>query len=204
MKKILLFFVFFLIWFLKVFWAFSTEQSSIMNEISSMSDSQKEQFMKMEIPTPDGMSITTVSDAMAKWYLSDGITWLSTEAALDAASLVKSWTNWSIWWSSSDDLTSPDFIINVNDISPWIVWKWNNTNERINWLLWTFIQKMMIALWSLSILIMTVWAWYIVFHNWQDELLSKWKSIFMAWVYAMIVALSSYLLVSIVRYILYT
>lgn len=111
-----------------------------------------------------------------------------------------SWTKW--WWP--DDLTSTNFIINVNDISPWIVSKWNNTEERVNWLLWTLIQKMMIALWTLSILMMTVWGWYIVFHNWQDEILSKWKSIFMSWIYAMVVALSSYLLVSIVRYILYT
>ena len=203
MKKILLFFVLFFIPFLSVFSNLSKEQWSIMNAISWMNESQREQFMKMEIPTPDGMSMTTVSDAMAKWYLSDGITWPSTEAALDAAGRIKSSSSWVKWWWA-DDLTSTNFSISVNDISPWIVSKWSNTWERINWLLWTVIQKMMIALWSLSILIMTVWGWYIVFHNWQDELLSKWKSIFMAWIYAMIIALSSYILVSVVRYILYT
>jgi hypothetical protein len=63
---------------------------------------------------------------------------------------------------------------------------------------------MMIALGSLSVLIMTIWGWYIIMHNWQDELLSKWKSIFMSWVYAMSVALSSYYIISIVRYLLYS
>ena len=115
------------------------------------------------------------------------------------------------WWNSEDsaysdkswDLTSPDFQINVDDISPWIVWQWSTTKERVNWLLWTFIQNMMIALWILSVFIMTIGSWYMILHNGQDELLSKWKSIFMSWVYAMIVALTSYYLIAIVSYLLY-
>lgn len=110
-------------------------------------------------------------------------------------------SNNSSWWAW--DLTSSDFEINVSDISPWIVWKWANTSERVNWLLGTIIQTMMIALWVLSVLIMTIWAWYMILHNWQDELLSKWKSIFMSWVYAMIIALTSYYLIAIVRFLLY-
>lgn len=101
------------------------------------------------------------------------------------------------------DLTSSDFQINVSDISPWIVWKWSTTSERINWFFWTIIQTMMVALWVLSVLIMTIWSWYMILHNWQDELLSKWKSIFMSWVYAMIIALTSYYLIAIVRFLLY-
>lgn len=115
------------------------------------------------------------------------------------------------WWNSEDsaysdkswDLTSSDFQINVDDISPWIVWQWSTTKERVNWLLWTFIQNMMIALWILSVFIMTIGSWYMILHNGQDELLSKWKSIFMSWVYAMIVALTSYYLIAIVSYLLY-
>lgn len=108
----------------------------------------------------------------------------------------------STFWNN--DLTSSWFTINVSDISPWIDSEWSDTEERINWLLWTIIQTMMIALWVLSVFIMTIWAWYIILHNWQDELLSKWKSIFMAWVYSMIIALSSYLIIYIVRQILYS
>ncbi len=101
------------------------------------------------------------------------------------------------------DLTSPGFQIKVNDISPWIKSEWSNTTQRVNWLLGTVIQKMMIALWSLSVLIMALWTWYIILHNWQDEILSKWKSIFMSWVYAMILALSAYYLISLIRFLLY-
>lgn len=101
------------------------------------------------------------------------------------------------------DLTSPGFQINVNDVSPWIKSEWTTTKDRVNWILGTIIQKMMIALWSLSILIMAFWTWYIILHNWQDEILSKWKSIFMSGVYAMILALSSYYLISIIRFLLY-
>jgi hypothetical protein len=81
--------------------------------------------------------------------------------------------------------------------------RWDDTTERTNNLLWVVIQNMMIALGAISILIMTVWAWYMVLHNWQDELLSKWKTIFMAGIYSMLVALGSYYLVALIRFILY-
>ena len=115
------------------------------------------------------------------------------------------------WWNDEDsayndewDLTSKTFMINVDSISPWINSQWTDTTQRVNWLLGTIIQKMMIALWSLSIFIMTIWAGYMVLHNWQDELLSKWKSIFMAWIYSVLIALSSYYLISIIRFMLYS
>jgi hypothetical protein len=79
----------------------------------------------------------------------------------------------------------------------------NDTKQNVNYALGTIIQTLMIALWSLALLIMTVGAGYIVLHHGQDELLSKWKSIFMSWVYALVVALSSYYLVAIFRYILF-
>lgn len=107
--------------------------------------------------------------------------------------------------SLKSDLTSTSFVIDVSWISPGvdITDKSATTNWKVNYLLWTIIQKMMIALAVLSVLIMTVWGWYIILHNWQDELLSKWKSIFMSWVYSIVVALSSYYLIAIVRFVLY-
>ena len=102
------------------------------------------------------------------------------------------------------DVTSVWFTINVNDISPGMWTVWATTKENVNYLLSTIIQNMMIALWSLALLIMTVWAWYILLHHGESELLTKWKWIFMAWVYALIISLSSYYLVSIVRYLLYS
>ncbi len=104
---------------------------------------------------------------------------------------------------AKEDITTRVFTISVNDITPGMKVKWGSLEETVNFALGTIIQKLMIGLGSLSILIMTVGAWYIVLHNWQDELLNKWKSIFMSWIYAMIVALTSYYLIVIVRYLLY-
>ena len=103
-------------------------------------------------------------------------------------------------WNCIDQ---PNFEIKVDNISPWMKINWKSTKENINHAFGTIIQKLMIALGSLSLLIMTVWAWYMVLNWWQDELLNKWKSIFMAWVYSMVVALASYYIIVIVRYILY-
>lgn len=103
------------------------------------------------------------------------------------------------------DISSTGFLINVWNITP----GWNSliqktTGETINYTLGTIIEKLMIGLGSVSILIMTIWAWYIIIYHWQDELLSKWKYIFMSWIIALVVALSSYYMVSLLRYILYS
>lgn len=78
-----------------------------------------------------------------------------------------------------------------------------DTNKLVNKLLWTIIQNLMIAMGSISLLIMTIWAWYMIFYNWQDDILSKWKSIFTWWLIALGVALTSYYMVAIIRFVLF-
>lgn len=78
-----------------------------------------------------------------------------------------------------------------------------DTNTGTNILLGTIIQKLMVALGILSVLIMTVGGWYIILYHGQDELLSKGKSIFMSWIIALVIALSSYMIVGLLRFILY-
>lgn len=102
------------------------------------------------------------------------------------------------------DLTSPGFMVNSNDLFPWLSAPVSWSSNIANWFLGSIIQNMMVVLWTLSIFIMTIWAWYMILHSWQDELLTRWKSIFMAWIYAMVVALSAYYLVAILRFILYS
>lgn len=81
--------------------------------------------------------------------------------------------------------------------------EWNTSTQTINFVLWTIIQKLMIALWVISLWIMSVWAWYIILYHGEDEYLSKWKSIITAGVIALIVSLSSYYMVNLLWYILY-
>lgn len=81
--------------------------------------------------------------------------------------------------------------------------KWESSKATINTVLWTLIQKLMIALWIISLLIMTIGAGYMILYHGEDEYLSKWKSIFIAGIISLIVALSSYYIVNLVAYILY-
>jgi len=105
-----------------------------------------------------------------------------------------------------NDMSKSTFEIQVNNLL------WENSlkdtsssaKKTLNKTLWTVIQKLMIALWSISLLIMTIWAWYMITYSWHDELLSKWKSIFNAWLLSLVVALMSYYLVSLLRFILYS
>mgnify|MGYP001942619757 CR=1 FL=1 len=109
------------------------------------------------------------------------------------------------WWSSAwKCIDQPTFTIWVDET----IWVWfkvggKDTSQVINYTLGTVIQKLMIALWVLAVLIMTIWGGYIILYHGQDELLSKGKSIFMSGVTALVVALSSYYIVAILRYILY-
>lgn len=104
------------------------------------------------------------------------------------------------------DLTKSSFTIDTSNVVPWwnkLIVKWS-VKKTVNNVLWTIIQKLMIAIWVISLLVMTIWAWYMIFYHWQDELLSKGKSIFNSGIIALIVALSSYYIVSLVRLILYS
>lgn len=124
------------------------------------------------------------------------------------------WNNnsWDNNWNSSacswqNCLNSTEFMIETSDITP--TWKKYNENsssitETSNNILSTVIENLMIAIWVIALLVMSIWAWYMIFYHWQDEMLSKWKTMFTTWITALIIALTSYYLVSLVRYILYT
>ena len=103
-----------------------------------------------------------------------------------------------------DDITSKYFMIDVWDLAPGGSELAEDTAAE-TWInvLQTFIEKLMIAFWVLALLVMTIGWWYMVFYHGQDELLSKWKTIFTAWLIALVVALSAWILVEVVVYILY-
>jgi hypothetical protein len=115
---------------------------------------------------------------------------------------VKICDTWSLAWTCIDQ---PTFMIWVKDITPWgDNLEWDDREQVINNFFGNLIQTLMIWLGSLALLIMTIWAWYMILAHGQDELLSKWKSIFMSWIISLVVALTSYYLVAFVRFLLYS
>ncbi len=106
---------------------------------------------------------------------------------------------------ASEDITKTDFKINVIDITPTNpIFVENKTSDEVaNYILEVILTNMIIWLWALSLLIMTIGWWYMIIYHWQDELLSKWKSIFLALIISLVVALSAWLIVNLVVYILY-
>jgi hypothetical protein len=51
--------------------------------------------------------------------------------------------------------------------------------------------------------VMTIGWGYMIFHVWQDSLLSRWKTIFMYGLISLAIALSSWILVNVVSYLLF-
>ena len=103
------------------------------------------------------------------------------------------------------DIKSSNYTIKTQDIVPWTTYKTTNrdTKKRVNDSLLVIIQKIFIPLWVLSAFVMAIWAGYMILSSWQDEVLNKGKKIFKMWIFAVVIALISYLLVELVKYLLY-
>lgn len=130
---------------------------------------------------------------------------LNDSAVSDLPSLSKSSSpQFSCEWGK-DALCSEKFTIDTKLFSPgWTGLNKSSSKDTINWFMTTLIKKLMVALWSLALLIMVVWAGFMMFAMGKDDNLNKWKTIFKAWIIALVIALSSYFMVSFLSYILYS
>ncbi len=111
-------------------------------------------------------------------------------------------------WSGC--ISSTDFSIDTNNFAPWgsNIWgtdiKQNSTEGTMKVLLGVIIKNLIVIFWVLSLLVMTIGWGYMIFHAGEESLLSRWKSIFIYGLVSLAVALSAWLLVKLVSYILYT
>jgi len=107
--------------------------------------------------------------------------------------------------SSSSDISNPGFKINVGGITPTDTTRisWNSSEELIQNTLWLIIEKLITAFGVLSLLVMTIWAGFMIIYHGQDELLSRWKSIFSYGLISLAVALSAWFLVKPTSLLLY-
>ena len=108
------------------------------------------------------------------------------------------------WCTSSVCVNSSNFEINVGNITPWYgkpeVSSWQG---KIIWILKDLIEKLMIALWVLALFMMTIGWWFMIISYWQEDLINRWKNIFTSWLIALVVALSSWLLVRFISYLVF-
>jgi len=104
---------------------------------------------------------------------------------------------------ASTDITSTSFTIPV-----WTFWSTELIDEdtaggTVNNVLLTILEKLILVFGACAIFIMTIWAGYMIIYHGQDEFLSKWKSIFMSGIIALVVALSAWLIVRLFSFLLY-
>jgi len=114
------------------------------------------------------------------------------------------------WAWARDKINCSEFKIDTENFSPWskkILNKakegWWSTVESANAILWTIIKNLIVVFWALSLLMMTIGGWMMIFHAGQESILTRWKWIFVWWVASLAIALSSWLVVKIVSYVLY-
>lgn len=101
-------------------------------------------------------------------------------------------------------LNSSSYMFSTKDFVPgWTYSSWWKTEKKFsNWLI-TIIRKLVIPFWVLAVFVMTIWAWYMILSNWNDEMLNKWKKIFKMWIFSTVIVLSSYIIVELVKNLLY-
>lgn len=107
----------------------------------------------------------------------------------------------------SDDFAKDTFTVKVWDII-WNIWPqnidWSTLEDKTNNLLIQVIEILMVAIWVIALFVVSVWAWYMIIYNWNEEFLKKWRNMIYTGFLALFIALSSYYLMNLVRYILYS
>ena len=113
--------------------------------------------------------------------------------------------SFSYHWFASDDFKSIDFTIDIKDFTG--MWKdvvsWWTLDQKANNFFWEIIDILLSAVWVIALFVMVVWAWFMVFYNWQDEMLKKWKNLFMWWILWLVIALTSYYIIALIKYFIY-
>ena len=124
------------------------------------------------------------------------------------------WENAKTWDLAEWCINSKDFFINTKTLTPgWkskllATWEWEkkldwSTTWTVNRILGNLIQKMITIMWIIALFIMTIGWGYMIFHMWEESLLSRWKTIFMWGLISLVVALWAWILVQLVTYLLY-
>jgi len=114
------------------------------------------------------------------------------------------------WAWARDKINCSKFVIETDNFSPGskkILNKaqegWWDTVKSANAILWTIIKNLIVVFWVLSLLMMTIGWWMMIFHAGQESILTRWKWIFVWWVASLAIWLSAGLIVKIVSYVLY-
>ena len=111
-------------------------------------------------------------------------------------------------WESM--INCPQFTIKTETFSPgWggtlskaKAWWWK-TEETANILLWEIIRNLIVVFWVLSLFVITIGWGYMIFHSWEESLLTRWKTMLKYWVISLVIALSSWIMVKLVTWLLY-
>lgn len=105
---------------------------------------------------------------------------------------------------TSGDISSEKFKINVGQISPgWSGLIDKKADKTVKNVLQRIIERMIIAIGTLALFVMIIGAGQIILYTGDDERLSRWKTVFTAWLIAVALALLSGLMVQLVAYLLY-
>lgn len=108
----------------------------------------------------------------------------------------------------ANDMSQPDFMIETWDITPGtsqiIEGTWNDSAVSRTWFALAFIiQRLLVVIWWVTLVVMSIGAWFMILHKWDDSMLSKGKDIFFSGALGLVIALSSYYIVSLVRFLIY-
>lgn len=107
----------------------------------------------------------------------------------------------------NDNFWSSDFNVKVSDFT-WNTWMdiqdWETLKQKTNGLLNKIIKMLIVAIWVIALFVVSVWAWYMIMYNWNEEFLKKWRNMVYTGFLTLFIALTSYYLMNLVRYILYS
>ncbi len=169
------------------------------------------QFSNLEINANDAQKQQQVWDSAspeAKQRVMD-------EFGLSEQELQNNLSDWQIWPITQaladanrdldpNNLSSPNYMIDTNNLGLGTSLKRNTAEDTTENVLAQIVNKMLIALWSLALFMMTLGWWYMIFSHWNDEILGRWKALIIAWIVSIVVALSAWIIMRVTIYLLYS
>ena len=109
---------------------------------------------------------------------------------------------WCVW---EDCLTSTEFKFSITTL---IGWKWdpNSTTsvQKTNKFISSIVELALISIIFISASLIIIWGVFMASSWWNTERINRWKTIIIYNILAIVIALSAYLLVSWVRWLLFS
>lgn len=110
-------------------------------------------------------------------------------------------SNWCTEWENC--LTSTDFVFNLTGLIWWTTPENEKSVKSVNVMITRIVELALIAIVFIAASLIVVWWVWMASSWWNSERINRWKTIITYNIIAIVVALMAYIMVSVVRWLVF-